>query len=91
MEGVAATGLSHRDGGDEEVPGKEGAQPQDEEADPDQVVAVGISEKVTPRPHAGRPLPPPRPSSGERTTTPITPAQQPRESADGNCSPIHLL
>ena len=43
---------SHRDSGDEEVPGKEGAQSQDEEADPDQVVAVGISQKVTPRTHA---------------------------------------
>lgn len=40
---------SHRDGGNEEVPGEEGAQPQDEEADPDQVVAVGINQKVTPR------------------------------------------
>lgn len=43
---------SHRDSGDEEVPGEEGAQSQDEEADPDQVVAVGISQKVTPRTHA---------------------------------------
>lgn len=66
---------SHRDGGDEEVPGKEGAQPQDEEADPDQVVAVGIGGKVTPRTHPPqRALPPPRPPPPERTTTPITPA-----------------
>lgn len=36
---------SHRDGGNEEVPGEEGAQTQNEEADPDQVVAVprGVS------------------------------------------------
>lgn len=45
--------LSHRDSGNEEVPGEEGAQSQDEEADPDQVVAAGgISQKVTPRTHA---------------------------------------
>lgn len=43
---------SHRDGGNEEVPGEKGAQPQNEEADPDQVVAVGISQKVTPRTYA---------------------------------------
>lgn len=43
---------SHRDSSDEEVPGEEGAQSQDEEADPDQVVAVGIGQKVTPRTHA---------------------------------------
>lgn len=38
---------SHRNGRNEEVPGKERAQAQDKEADPDQVVAVGISQKVT--------------------------------------------
>lgn len=36
---------SHRDGCDEEVPGEEGAQPEDK-ADPDQVVAVRIRQKV---------------------------------------------
>lgn len=47
---------SHRDGCDEEVPWKEGAQPQDKEADPDQVVAVRISQKVTGRTSSfGRP------------------------------------
>ena len=40
---------SHRDGCDEEVPGEEGAQPEDKEADPDQVVAVRIRQKVTRR------------------------------------------
>lgn len=65
---------SHRDGRNEEVPGKERAQAQDKEADPDQVVAVGISQKVTPRTHR---LPAPRQAapSAERTTTPITLAQ----------------
>lgn len=43
---------SHRDGSNEEVPGEEGAQSQNEEADPDQVVAVGINQKVTPRTYA---------------------------------------
>lgn len=43
---------SHRDGGNEEVPREEGAQPQNEEADADQVVAVGINQKVTPRTYA---------------------------------------
>lgn len=56
MEAVAMRLLiargSHRDSGNEEVPGEEGAQSQDEEADPDKVVAVGISQKVTPRTHA---------------------------------------
>lgn len=44
--------VSHRDGGNEEVPGEECAQPQNEEADADQVVAVGISQKVIPRTYA---------------------------------------
>lgn len=46
---------SHRDGGNEEVPGEEGAQTQNEEADPDQVVAVcvgGINQKVIRRTYA---------------------------------------
>jgi hypothetical protein len=43
---------SHRDGGNEEVPGEKGAQSQNEEADPNQVVAVGINQKVTPRTYA---------------------------------------
>lgn len=47
--GSHSSRVSHRDGRDEEVPGQESAQPQDKEADPDQVVAVGISKKVTPR------------------------------------------
>lgn len=51
---------SHRDGGNEEVPGEEGAQPQNEEADPDQVVAVGIIQKVTPRTYAWAVLAAPR-------------------------------
>lgn len=47
---------SHRDGGNEEVPGEEGAQTQNEEADPDQVVAVGDQSEGHPRGH--KPGPP---------------------------------
>lgn len=83
---------SHRDGRNEEVPGKESAQPQDKEADPDQVVAVGISQKVTPRtrrlgcrPPSTPPRSPP-PESGLQP--PSLRLRQPREAADGNCSSI---
>lgn len=60
---------SHRDGGNEEVPGEEGAQTQNEEADPDQVVAVGDQSEGHPEDISlGRPSRP----SVERTTIPIT-------------------
>lgn len=63
---------SHRDGGNEEIPGEEGAQPQNEEADPDQVVAVGNqSEGHSEDVRLGRPSRP----SVKQTTIPITLAQ----------------
>jgi hypothetical protein len=96
MEGGCAIGLSvghesHRDSGNEEVPGKEGAQPQDEEADSDQVVAVGISKKVTRRTHAWAAPPASQATPRESGLQPPSPRlREPRESADGNCSSIGL-
>lgn len=83
---------SHRDGCDEEVPGEEGAQPEDKEADPDQVVAVRIRQKVTRRtslsggPSASQTstLPPRRSESGLQPPSPRL--KHPRQGADGNCS-----